>query len=164
MIFNQQKRDAPEKLLESLAASLKQHAGADDDDDAQIFHHAVFCTNVTFKEQGYKPGLFLAFLRPACILTWADLASYGSDGSAVEALTVQKTLAEAWRSVDARTHTHVMKTIEEAVAFVRALSEEEASEGEGEGEDEGTNVQVLVTGSLHLVGGLLEVLDPSPQA
>ena len=163
MIFNQQGRDAPEKLLESLAASLKQHAGTGDD-DAQIFHHAVFCTNITFKEQGYKPGSFRASLRPACMLTWADLASYGSDNSAVEALTVQKTLAEAWRNVDARTHTHVIKTIEEAVDFVRALSEEEASESEGEDEDGGTNVQVLVTGSLHLVGGLLEVLDPSPQA
>jgi hypothetical protein len=72
----------------------------------------------------------------------------------VEALAVQKALAEAWRDADARTHAHVTKTIEEAVGFVRALSGEEASEdeggaegeGEGEGEDEGTNVHVLVTG------------------
>lgn len=82
----------------------------------------------------------------------------------MEALTVQKALAETWRDVDARTRTHVTKTIEEAVGFVRALSGEGEGEGEGEGGgNEGINVHVLVTGSLHLVGGLLEVLDPNPQ-
>lgn len=50
LIFNQQNRDAPEKLLGALAASLKQKLGD------ELFTHAVFCTNVTYKDQSYKPG------------------------------------------------------------------------------------------------------------
>jgi folylpolyglutamate synthase len=53
-MFNQQNRDAPEKLLGALAASLKQHLA---DADSSLFDHAIFCTNITWKEQGYKPGL-----------------------------------------------------------------------------------------------------------
>ncbi|KAA8910082.1 putative tetrahydrofolylpolyglutamate synthase [Sphaerosporella brunnea] len=125
LIFNQQKRDAPENLLGALAASLKrQIADAD-----SLFDHAMFCTNITWKEQGYKP----------------DLMSVGSDTAAVTALTVQKALASAWHDADQKAQTHVLKTVEEAVDMVRSL--------EGD-------VQVLVTGSLHLVGGFLEVLDP----
>lgn len=52
MIFNQQNRDAPEKLLGALAASLEQNPAAE-----SLFDLAIFCTNITWKEQGYKPGL-----------------------------------------------------------------------------------------------------------
>ncbi|KAI5790946.1 Mur ligase [Pyronema domesticum] len=122
LIFNQQKRDAPEKLMGALADSLKKYTGKD-----KLFDTAVFCTNITFKEAGYKP----------------DLLSVGSDTAAVQALTVQKALATAWSEVDPSTQTHAVATIEEAVEIAK-------SEGD---------VQVLVTGSLHLVGGLLEVID-----
>ena len=73
--------------------------------------------------------------------------SVGSDTDAVKALTVQKELAKAWEEVDPKATTHVCRTIEEAVGIVRSL----------EGETE-----VLITGSLHLVGGLLEFVDPMP--
>jgi folylpolyglutamate synthase len=52
LIFNQQNRDAPERLLGALAASLKRHLA----DADGLFDHAIFCTNITWKEQGYKPG------------------------------------------------------------------------------------------------------------
>ncbi|KAF8251137.1 FolC bifunctional protein [Wilcoxina mikolae CBS 423.85] len=125
LIFNQQNRDSPEMLLGALATSLKQNIGVNTEN---IFDHAVFCTNITFKEQGYKP----------------DLMSVGSDTAAVTALAVQKSLADAWHNVDHNAQTHVMKTIEEAVDLVRSVDDD---------------VQVLVTGSLHLVGGMLEVID-----
>lgn len=123
MIFNQQNRDAPEKLAEALSSSLKTALSTSD-----VFTHAVFCTNVTFKEQGYKP----------------DLMSVGAPSAAIAELTVQKGLAKAWKEQDENAVTEVRGTIEEAVEYARGL--------EGE-------TQVLVTGSLHLVGGLLEVLD-----
>ena len=76
------------------------------------------------------------------------MISLGSNPAAVDALTVQKALATAWQqSMDQKSETHVVKTIEEAVDFVRALD---------------VDVHVLVTGSLHLVGGMLEVIDPLP--
>ncbi|TGZ82190.1 putative tetrahydrofolylpolyglutamate synthase [Ascodesmis nigricans] len=123
LIFNQQNRDAPEKLAEALSSSLKTALSTSD-----VFTHAVFCTNVTFKEQGYKP----------------DLMSVGAPSAAIAELTVQKGLAKAWKEQDENAVTEVRGTIEEAVEYARGL--------EGE-------TQVLVTGSLHLVGGLLEVLD-----
>ena len=73
--------------------------------------------------------------------------SVGSDSDAVKALTVQKDLAKAWEAVDPKATTHICGTIEEAVGIARGL--------EGE-------TQVLVTGSLHLVGGILEHVDPTP--
>lgn len=71
--------------------------------------------------------------------------SVGSDTAAVKELTVQKALAEAWKNQDANATTYVKATIQEAVELARSL--------EGK-------TQALVTGSLHLVGGLLEVIDP----
>jgi len=57
-------------------------------------------------------------------------------------------LAKTWTETDPSTDVKVVRTIEEAVAAVRAM----ASLG-----SDGENVTALVTGSLHVVGGLLEV-------
>lgn len=128
LVFNQQVRDST-ALISSLANSLKQVLG----DEIPLFDHAVFCTNVTWKENGYK----------------IDLASHGSDSNAVAELVVQKILAAAWAEETSgpgsKSVTHVLPTIEDAVRIVKGI--------EGE-------VQVFVTGSLHLVGGVLEVLEP----
>jgi folylpolyglutamate synthase len=98
------------------------------------FDHAIFCTNVTWKDAGYK----------------ADLVSMNTNPTEVSELQVQKTLEAAWKEQTAasgkQAETHVLATIEGAVGVVRELSAK-------------SDVQVFVTGSLHLVGGLLEVLD-----
>ena len=73
----------------------------------------------------------------------------------VEALGVQWGLKGTWERVDGRTEVVVKRTVEEAVGWVRGLV---AAEGEEE-EEEGGEVMVLVTGSVHLVGGVLEVLE-----
>lgn len=97
-----------------------------------LFDHAIFCTNVTWK-RGYKE----------------DLMSHVHDPHAVTELTVQKILEEAWKEEttgsNEKVETYVLGTIEDAVGIVRGIEDE---------------VQVFVTGSLHLVGGVLEVLEP----
>ncbi|RPB12953.1 folylpolyglutamate synthase [Morchella conica CCBAS932] len=124
LIFNQQTRDST-ALICSLATSLAA---------VSPFDHAIFCTNVTWKDAGYK----------------ADLVSMNTNPTQVSELQVQKTLEAAWKEQTAawrkQAETHVVATIEGAVGVVGELS----AKGE---------VQVFVTGSLHLVGGLLEVLD-----
>lgn len=60
---------------------------------------------------------------------------------------MQKDLARAWGEIDAETDVRVVETIEEAVGIVRQVARD------------GEEVTALVTGSLHLVGGLLEVLE-----
>lgn len=128
LIFNQQTRDA-NALARTLHATLSAALG-----DEKPFTHAIFCTNITFKETGFRP----------------DLVSVNTNSHAIRELSVQKGLAKAWGEIDPGTDVKVVETIEEAVRVVRVL----AREGDGV-------VTALVTGSLHLVGGLLEVLESS---
>ena len=71
LLFNQQTRDAnalAKALHRTLASALH---------DQQPFTHAVFCTNMTFKDEGYRP----------------DLMSMNTSSEAVEKLEVQRRLA-----------------------------------------------------------------------
>jgi folylpolyglutamate synthase len=124
LIFNQQTRDAASlarKLHDTLATALN---------DSHPFKHAIFCTNTTYKDAGFK----------------ADLVSINTNKSDVDSLKVQKELAGSWDSIDPDASVHVLSTIEEAISKARELAPED-------------QVEVLVTGSLHLVGGVIEVLE-----
>lgn len=133
LIFNQQTRDAASlatALFQTLSTALHDH---------HPFTHAIFCTNTTFKETGFKP----------------DLVSVNTNASDVETLKVQTNLAETWRKIDPATQVEVVRTIEEAVDIVRAFARHQ----QGAEKEEEKEVTALVTGSLHLVGGFLEVLE-----
>jgi len=124
LVFNQQTRDAASlarKLHDTLAAALG---------DAHPFKHAIFCTNTTYLDAGFK----------------ADLVSMNTNKDDVDTLKVQKELARAWDGIDPEASVHVLTTIEESISRAREL----APDGKAE---------VLVTGSLHLVGGVIEVLE-----
>jgi folylpolyglutamate synthase len=124
LVFNQQTRDAASlarKLHDTLASALN---------DKHPFKHAIFCTNTTYKDAGFK----------------ADLVSINTNKSDVDTLKVQKELAGSWDSIDPDASVHVLSTIEEAISKARELAPED-------------QVEVLVTGSLHLVGGVIEVLE-----
>lgn len=131
LIFNQQTRDAQalaRALHETLSTTLHNN---------HPFTHAIFCTNTTFKEAGFKP----------------DLMSANTNPSDVEELKVQKQLAETWQTIDEQAEVSVVRTIEEAVELVRTASSQTQ-----------TKVTALVTGSLHLVGGLLEVIETNTKS
>lgn len=135
LIFNQQTRDAAalaRVLHRTLAAALH---------DARPITHAIFCSNVTFQNQGFRP----------------DLVSVNTNSQDVQALSVQKGLAGVWKEIDGLAEVAVVGSIEEAVGFVRGLA---GRNGESRREEAGDGeVRVLVTGSVHLVGGFLEVLE-----
>ncbi|KAK2771162.1 Folylpolyglutamate synthetase [Emmonsiellopsis sp. PD_33] len=126
LIFNQQTRDSV-GLARALHSTLISSSTV-----PLTFTHAIFCTNVTFSQAGYRP----------------DLVSINTNASDVETLSVQRTLAAAWKELSPATEVRAVGTIEEAVGVVRGVAK-----------GVGGEVQVLVTGSLHLVGGLLEVLE-----
>ncbi|KAF9888756.1 Folylpolyglutamate synthetase [Aspergillus nanangensis] len=136
LIFNQQTRDSnalAQALHETLSAAL---------DAEQPFTHAIFCTNVTYKDAGYRP----------------DLVSMNTNASDVERLAVQKSLAETWHSIDPSAEVKVYSTIEEAVDYARDLANDERNRiGNAE-----APVMTFVTGSLHLVGGFLDVIETKP--
>ncbi|KAL8956015.1 MAG: hypothetical protein Q9183_006448 [Haloplaca sp. 2 TL-2023] len=131
LLFNQQTRDAP-----ALARALHSTLVAALEKGQQPFTHTVFCTNRTFQEDGYRP----------------DLVSLKTDTQEVDALAVQKGLRDTWSRLDGGASDVVVKSsIEEAVEWVRSIARNERA---GE-----KDVSVLVTGSVHLVGGFLEVLE-----
>ncbi|KAJ5935217.1 Folylpolyglutamate synthase [Penicillium verhagenii] len=136
LIFNQQTRDSTAlavALHETLASALGSTIP---------FTHALFCTNVTYKQAGYRP----------------DLVSMNTNADDVDHLRVQKSLAEAWTSIDPHAQTQVFGTIEEAVDFARDVA---AKESKILQKDEAP-VMTFVTGSLHLVGGFLDVIETKP--
>jgi folylpolyglutamate synthase len=98
--------------------------------DDRPFRYAIFCPNTTYRNAGYK----------------ADLVSINTNKDDVNSLRVQQELAKTWDGIDPRCEVAVVGTIEEAVEKARSLPGLQPAE-------------VLATGSLHLVGGLIEVLE-----
>ncbi|KAH8106152.1 FolC bifunctional protein [Cristinia sonorae] len=97
----------------------------------ELFDHVIFCTNVTYADGGFK----------------GDLTTHAIADSDLAELKTQNDLAAAWRSLVPpfpKDRVHVLPSIEHAVATVRKL-------------ESGGPVDVLVAGSLHLVGGTMEV-------
>lgn len=84
--------------------------------------------------------------------------SLNNNQTAVKELEVQKKLAKTWKGIDDQAEVVVKGSIEEAVEWIRSVAAETGNEGI-EGKAEAKQVQVLVTGSVHLVGGFLEVLE-----
>lgn len=105
--------------------------------DSAFFDHVIFCTNVT-----YANGDFKGDLKTTAI--------------PVHALATQQALSVSWSSLLPDfdpSHIHVLPSIEHAVREVERISTVSPKP-----------VQVLVTGSLHLVGGVIEVTGLSELA
>ncbi|KAF8456552.1 Mur ligase [Terfezia claveryi] len=129
LLFNQQTRNAT-ALLKTLHSTLTTTLVS----THPFFTHVIFTTNVT-RRTGYS----------------ADLVSNGTSTSDVDNLTVQRELEREWGVLDSGMEgakRWVCASIEEAVEKIRNVVGEDGVEG-----------VVLCTGSLHLVGGVLEVLD-----
>ncbi|KFY68899.1 hypothetical protein V496_00722 [Pseudogymnoascus sp. VKM F-4515 (FW-2607)] len=94
------------------------------------FDHVVFCTNITYAE-GYKKDFVNAMYDPA----------------AIKGMTMQKAFKDKWEKMDPAATVVLSETIAGALGHVRELARQ------------GGEVQALVTGSLHLVGGALGVLE-----
>ena len=136
LIFNQMTRDSAalaRALFETLASGLGSR---------HPFTHAVFCTNVTYKSAGYRP----------------DLVSLNTNASDDKTLRIQNNLAKEWKALDPSVQVEVFSTIEEAVDFARELA---AAKSDTTLSDE-TPALTLVTGSLHLVGGFIDVIETKP--
>jgi len=71
----------------------------------------------------------------------------------VQALKVQKELAAVWAELDPAADIKVTPTIEDAVNEARVTARQENTREVNE------ELLVFITGSLHLVGGALEILE-----
>ncbi|KAI0011943.1 tetrahydrofolylpolyglutamate synthase [Xylariaceae sp. FL0662B] len=140
LIFNQQGRGEAVEFLATLASPTLRSQGQDQD-TAAAFDHVVFCSNVTYAATGYK----------------RDFVSRQHDPDAVHALTAQHAFADRWAQIDPRADVAVVPTIEDALNRVRGLAAESSL-------TDGQTVQALITGSLHLVGGALGILEDGADA
>lgn len=62
---------------------------------------------------------------------------------------MQKELAEHWRSIHRSGSVNIFGSVEEAVIFIEGIGAQNPAQ----------RVDVFSTGSLHLIGGVLTVLD-----
>lgn len=96
------------------------------------FDTVIFTTNVTWKSGSYS----------------ADLVSMNTSKEQVEKLVVQKALAQHWTKLDqSKATVHVTPDIESSNEVINNMT---------------GPLNIFVTGSLHLVGGLLVVFDGKP--
>ncbi|KZT71613.1 FolC bifunctional protein [Daedalea quercina L-15889] len=122
-----------------IAAQLELHGK--EKDASVFFDHVIFCTNVTYADGGFK----------------GDLTSKSISERDLTQLTTQHELAAAWSSLIPpfpSNHIHVLPSIQHAIKLVHDLL----------AADEQSGVDVLVSGSLHLVGGVIEVAGLSKVA
>lgn len=160
MIFNQQGRSEAVDFLDGLYGATKSA------NDGRSFEHVIFCTNVTYAQAGYKRGtcVLVSYTFPIslilshrdadlyicdCVFS-PDFVNHQYDPEAIAKLTTQHAFAERWSSLDPEAKVSVVPSIEEAINQARALASDLKA---------GEAVQALVTGSLHLVGGALEILE-----
>ncbi|KAJ7228517.1 Mur ligase [Mycena pura] len=134
LIFNCTSGRSGSTFLEAIhlhtAAQLKSFNS--DESASSFFDHVIFCTNVTYADGGFK----------------GDLTTLSIPEADLTQLKTQHQLSSAWSVLVPTFPTeniHVLPSIEHAVNLVRQL-------------ESGTkHASILVTGSLHLVGGVIEV-------
>ncbi|KAK0731864.1 Mur ligase [Lasiosphaeris hirsuta] len=129
LIFNQQGRAEAVDFLNGLCNTVKKA-----DPAGRGFEHVIFCTNVTYAATGYK----------------RDFVNKQYNPKDIENMTAQRVFAERWSTLDPSANVTLIPTIEEAINKARSL---------GETVGDGQKVQALITGSLHLVGGALGIIE-----
>jgi hypothetical protein len=81
------------------------------------------------------------------------LINLSTDTAALAKLEMQKEFAERWRELGPSKHIKVLSTVEAAIEYVRRLEVKQ---------QDGIGVHAFITGSVHLVGralGILEAVD-----
>ena len=116
------------------------------EDVQSFFDHVIFCTNITYANGGYKSGMFpVNHSSNSYRRLDADILTV----NATDSTEVQQELASAWAArmpSFPSSNIHVEASIQQAVEVVRNLEPKSNN-----------HFNILVTGSLHLVGGLIEV-------
>ncbi|KAF8914042.1 Mur ligase [Gymnopilus junonius] len=136
LVFNCTSGRSGETFLNAIAESIRSQLAVNKMDVTNVatfFDHVIFCTNVTYADGHFK----------------GDLTTKAISKSDLEGLKTQQSLGSSWSSLFPTfpsDHIHVLPSIEHAVRLVETIQSVRSSAA-----------KVLVTGSLHLVGGLIEV-------
>ncbi|KAF9518463.1 hypothetical protein BS47DRAFT_1371061 [Hydnum rufescens UP504] len=139
LIFNCTSGRSGPVFLETILSTMTSNLARHHNDhvlefNPAYFDHVIFCTNVTYADGHFK----------------GDLTSLAMSDTEKHTLAPQRELGNEWSKLVPSfpsQNVHVLPSIEHALRIVRGLEEAHT----------GTDVQVLVAGSLHLVGGVIEV-------
>ncbi|KAM3485245.1 hypothetical protein MY8738_001493 [Beauveria namnaoensis] len=145
--------------IEQVAAWLAESV-ADDDDDKE----AADVTLVFNQQERDAPALLTCLVDAVAeatngrrvvvfsraLFTRNEQAAADHDGD----MSVQRALAETMRMLAPRCNVSVFDNVQSAVAEVRRTAPAPATAGRGRKQ------KVLVTGSLHLVGGIMRAIEP----
>lgn len=141
-------------MLEDLKAQLKVHGVSDD--PYKFFDHVIFCTNVTYSSGGWKSGMLVIPYDHSNANKFSDLTAVSTPDEEILNLKTQHDLAAVWSSLIPsfpKDNIRVLPSIEHAVNVIKDAQSKS-----------GRSTSVLVTGSLHLVGGLIEAAGLSSVA
>lgn len=122
-----------------------------------FFDKVVFCTNITYTDGHFKGGT--SFFSPSTV-SWgsyplADLTNKTIDENDLAALRTQHQLGSAWAALLPQypeSDILILPSIQHAIQNIDGFNTDSRP------------VQVLVSGSLHLVGGVIEVAGLSKVA
>jgi folylpolyglutamate synthase len=106
------------------------------------------------RKSGYKKGSsgsqghrFETVMASPTNMYALDMVNRNHDETAIKTMSVQKAFAEAWTKLDSTAEVTVLPSIEDALEYVQKL------------QDPCGMVQIFVTGSTHLIGGMLALLE-----
>ncbi|WWC66348.1 uncharacterized protein I206_100249 [Kwoniella pini CBS 10737] len=128
LIFNCSGGRAGESLLNELLETGSKKKGISKEELGKQFDTIIFCTNVTYTDGHFK----------------SDLDAKAIDPNDLSHLITQNALRDSWIKLNPSFNpedVHAVASIQHAIKIVRDLGQK----------------QVLVAGSLHLVGGVMEV-------
>ena len=139
LIFNQQSQRNGDLLLKSLFLNLQRNNIA--------VHHAIFCTNKIHGPE--RAGITqMRSLRGPLLTSPLDFADSNTDPAALLSLHVQYRYSILWKELDPSCDTHVAADVDDAIMRAREVAKK--------------GMPTLVTGSFHLVGAVLYLLESIP--
>lgn len=139
LIFNKQTEGSTALLhhLRQITTSAMSHWL---NPEEAAFHQAIFCTNLPWEHYDAPD---------------TEKVSMTYSGGSVEDLKVQNALAAHWTQIsDGCSAVTVVRTVEQAIRCAADSGKSSFCR-----DQEHVNTMALITGSLHLVGSALEVLD-----
>ncbi|KAF5363480.1 hypothetical protein D9756_000501 [Leucocoprinus leucothites] len=131
LIFNCTKGRPGETFIRVINNKITAWANKNARDASKFFDHVIFCTNATYANGRFKH----------------EFTSKVMSGEELLHLTIQNELSTAWSSTIpeyARDRIHVLPSIEHAISQIRTISADSIP------------IKLLVTGSLHLIAGIIE--------
>ena len=142
-------------MLKKTTEQLELHKS--EETSSTFFDTVIFSTNVPYADGHFKGGSFLflflfsslSYNDTLTVLPEVDLASRSIETADTDPVKVQSELAVAWLSLIPdfpANNIHVLPSIEHAIRVVREIESRESKGGD-----------VIVTGSLRLVGGVIKV-------